>query len=237
MLNRLGAPQLLKQLAETQQLQANKTAQRLIEHPKMTKVWSYLKGQGDLQVREDARAFQTRLDALDDLYRPAMLEVETHDCDLAEIACGSIFLAASLETQINNQPVMGNLIRKSTGQWREAALQCTWAANDPMGGLSNEKLRDALVMVSEYFDNLATEVEEHQYSNPYYIDRSGKSQAEDGIRVKVLSLNRFTRAIYGSSYMGQLATIVSICCETSVEVDTVRGWIRGSIRPRGEGRD
>jgi hypothetical protein len=131
-----------------------------------------------------------------------------------------------LEATVGRKAVTEAALDSMTAPIKRAAEQCRfWADYDP-ALLIQPDIARALNMTASYFDARVTLIESSHKNQPHYLRRSSGARNGDDIRAFVRNVALLTRAVFGHTLSGTLATVANVVMKPENEVDgeTVTNW-------------
>jgi hypothetical protein len=131
-----------------------------------------------------------------------------------------------LEATVGRKAVTEAALDSMTAPIKRAAEQCRfWANLDPALTVQPDMAR-ALSMTASYFDRHATLIESSHKDQPHYLPRSSRARNDDDIRAFVRNVALLTRAVFGHTLSGTLATVANVVMKPATDVDgeTVTNW-------------
>jgi hypothetical protein len=202
-------------------------ARRLLNDPRMNKVWRYL-----MTVKVEASAIEAlplnqHLSNWDisDYYIPPDKHGAEDDGKGAAVslngrACAAFLALVALELAIPNKAAMGYDVENSIASLRSAAEQCRFSRS---GLPKNDKRTTALSMVEEFFKDQVEFIEKQKTTNPYFLPRS-KGGERDMFRVRVRAIAKGLSDIFGSIKISVVTRVANVALKTEIDIETVRDW-------------
>ena len=150
---------------------------------------------------------------------------------LADNACASFFLAATIVFTLDNRTVTESKIKREVNRWQDGARLCREALNSH--ATVNPDHAEALAKTAVYFEEHAKFIETMSAKSPYFINRNARERApgatkgrtgNENVRGQVRELAAVTEQIFGHFLYGTVATVVSVASGLSITPTSVENW-------------
>ena len=197
-------------------------AQRLCAESSMGEVWKTLGMEGRNRELAGPKKFKDRLDSLLGVYRMETWGAATDQISLADQACASFFLAASIIFGVGNHAVKESDVQKELKRYQDAVTLCSESLCSPHRATNDPDLAAALSASAAYFQEWIKIISNANMNSPYLVERA--TQGHNDVRAQVRHVATVTREIFGSFMYGTVATTASVAKGLLITTKSVENW-------------